>query len=162
MRLCFQSLALTAIVSLAQPALGQDLHQQWAYCNNSDGRFPVDVVIRGCTAIIESAGAQQRSLTIAYTSRGNAYLRAGVSDKAISDFNRAIEINARITVAKHQIADDARPGADEAMIDLKRSILLNPQQIASYYLKRSRELERSGPTQRQAERADAKESRARH
>ena len=161
MRRRLQSLALTAILSLAQAAFAQDLDRQWAYCNNSDGRFPVDVVIRGCTAIIESEGAHRRSLTIAYTSRGNAYLRAGISNKAVSDFNRAIEINAKINDGKRVVDDLVRLGADEAMIDLKRSIQLDPKQIASYYLKRSRELAPTGESQGEVEKAEPKQSRAR-
>lgn len=141
MRRFGENAALCATLLLAQPAFPQHLDEHWAYCNDQDRRFPVDVVIRGCTAIIESAATNRRSLTFAYTSRGNAYLRAGATGSAMSDFQRAIEINTQLAGVGSRASDKGQiAGADPPMFDLKRLTQLNRKQIAAYYLKRGRKL----------------------
>lgn len=151
------SIGVAASFFLWAPAQGRSLEQQWAYCSNPDGRFPVDAVIRGCTLVIESAGATPRDLAIAYTSRGNAYLRIGAMDRAIPDFNRAIEINGQPGRSSPATPRRSIATAGDADFNVPR-IRLNRDRIASYYRRRGKELGDTAEAQQDIAKAEELDS----
>ena len=87
-------------LAFAQPGFGP-ADPVWQCSYNSDH----DVRIAACTVVIEQkpAGAQPlydpMIMANFITTRGSAYLRKGEFELALSDFNRAIEINPRLSRA---------------------------------------------------------------
>ncbi|HZS63500.1 MAG TPA: hypothetical protein VFA53_03240, partial [Xanthobacteraceae bacterium] len=63
-------LALTAVVPLS-PAAAQS-QQQLNWCEGKDGA-PPDLIIGGCTAVIQSGKITGKNLAAAFNNRGNAY-----------------------------------------------------------------------------------------
>jgi tetratricopeptide (TPR) repeat protein len=59
-------------------------------CTRTDD---VDRAIRACTNIIAVGGQSRDNLAIAYRNRGIAYEKASDYDRAIADYNKAIELN---------------------------------------------------------------------
>jgi hypothetical protein len=60
---------------------------------NKGNTFSFDVTIGGCTAVIQSGKETRSALAMAYNNRGVAYRAKGEGDRAIADFNKAIELN---------------------------------------------------------------------
>ena len=60
----------------------------WANCLSSDS----DIVIKGCTAIIDAHGDPPAELAAAFNNRGKAYAGRHEYERAIQDFNAAIRI----------------------------------------------------------------------
>jgi lipoprotein NlpI len=80
------------------PAVAQS-DQSFAACNNNDEAFSDDVVIKGCTALIQSGALTQHHLVIALVNRGLAYYGKGDDDRAIADYNEAIRLRPNFAVA---------------------------------------------------------------
>ena len=66
--------------------------QDWNECSGS-GVEP-DQAIKSCTEFLRSASTTDKSLAIAFTNRGRAYLKKGDYDHAITDFSEAIRLDA--------------------------------------------------------------------
>lgn len=81
------------LACLAWPAPGQGSAQQRAYCMNHDEAHGLALIIRSCTAIIQSGNLSQRGLAIAFTIRGVAYARQRNYDRATADYDQAIRID---------------------------------------------------------------------
>jgi tetratricopeptide (TPR) repeat protein len=60
-------------------------------CNGTD-RTAFEPQIRGCTALILSDGETPRIRSVAFNNRGNAHVAEGAYDRAIEDYDQAIEI----------------------------------------------------------------------
>ena len=81
----------------AQAQQPQDLGAAWAWCGASEAAgVPPDLRISGCTTVIELGKTPSRSLSRAYTNRGNAYRAQGQPDHAIEDYNQALTFVAYI------------------------------------------------------------------
>lgn len=69
--------------------------------------------LNACTAVIQSPGSSTTDKAIAYRNRGEARLKAGASDQAISDFTSALRLN----------QDDARSSAGRARAHVTKNEL---------------------------------------
>jgi tetratricopeptide (TPR) repeat protein len=70
-----------------------------------------------------------------YSNRGTAHFKKGEYDQAISDFNRALEINPRFADAYYNrgYAYGSKGQYDEAIADYSRVIELSPRFADAYY-----------------------------
>ena len=59
----------------------------------------VDRAIRACTNIIAMGGQSRDNLAIAYRNRGIAYEKTSDYDRAIADYNKAIELKPQFAEA---------------------------------------------------------------
>src|SRR5918995_3175925 len=66
--------------------------QQLAACEGK-GNPPLDTVIGGCTALIQSGSYAGRDLATVYVIRATAHQRKGDLDRAIEDYERAIKLD---------------------------------------------------------------------
>jgi tetratricopeptide (TPR) repeat protein len=66
----------------------QSSADNWARCEGSDP----DVSIAACTALIESSKDDAENQAVAFNSRGIAYAMKDQQDRAIEDFNQAIQL----------------------------------------------------------------------
>jgi tetratricopeptide (TPR) repeat protein len=144
MRMAFALAAFCGMLLLSRPAIARTADQQWTYCSNQRGQFPEDAVIAGCTAIIQSGHADTRDLVISYTRRGNAYLRTGATERAITDYQRAIQLKPQAALSNGERRSSAAERMDiAASTDFENPIQLKRDQLASYYYNRGKKL---GPT----------------
>src|SRR5262245_34467743 len=81
---------VVAVTAWSAPTLAQTQQQRdWCY---KDGATD-DQTIEGCSAVLESPQTSTKSRAIAYYNRGLAYANKKDQDRAISNFDKAIETN---------------------------------------------------------------------
>jgi tetratricopeptide (TPR) repeat protein len=132
------STAAAATLSVMVPATAQaQTEQQWDSCYGIGVPVtaqPPQILIAGCTAVIQSGIHGGRNLVSAFTNRGLGFRRTLKYDDAFSDFDQAIRLDADYLPAYYQrgslfweTADFERARQDLDQIDrLKR-----PQAVLS-------------------------------
>jgi len=95
--------------------------------------FP-DRSIPACTEIITKGHETRRSLAILYDNRGNAYEQKNDHDKAIADYNKAIELDPKYAKAYNDRGNAyvQKGGHDKAIADYSKAIELNPKDDDAY------------------------------
>jgi tetratricopeptide (TPR) repeat protein len=88
-----------------------------------------DPMIEGCTAVIQS---ERRAW--AFNNRGVAYLGKGNRDRAIADFNQAIQLEPKYVLAytNRGIAHKSRGDFDRAIADFTEAITLDSTAALAY------------------------------
>jgi tetratricopeptide (TPR) repeat protein len=104
-------------------------------CENKDKSFSVDQQINGCTALIQRGAQQKIGLAPAYYNRGNAYFAKGYYEQAISDYDKAIELepNNAIVYFSRGKAYAYNNKFDEAISDYNKAIEINPKFAMAYF-----------------------------
>jgi tetratricopeptide (TPR) repeat protein len=92
-----------------------------------------DLSIRGCSLIID--GFAKGDKKIAYLERGNAYLGKSEYERAIADYDRAIELDPKYAMAYHNrgLSHYNRRDYDQAIADYSHAIQLNPKYAVAYH-----------------------------
>jgi tetratricopeptide (TPR) repeat protein len=85
------SAILTISVLLNAGVLAQS-PKDWSQCIGREGPI-IDVVIEGCTAVIQAGQDPPKKLATAFDNRGVAYRRKGEYDRALRDYEQAIRLN---------------------------------------------------------------------
>ena len=93
---------------IATPAVATD-QNDYKHCQGTDTNGSNDMVIRGCTALIESGDWVGKDLASIYVDRANAYFNKGDYDRAIHDFSKALKIR----------PDDKTAMADRGLAKIK-------------------------------------------
>jgi tetratricopeptide (TPR) repeat protein len=112
---------------------GAQSAKQIGWCNGDDHATP-ELMISGCTALIQSKKYSGRNLAMAYTNRGSAYDDERDEDQAIADHNQAIRIDPKLDLAFNNRANayGRRGDIDRAIADYGQAIRLNPKFSAAY------------------------------
>ena len=84
--------AILAISMLFNAASLAQSPMEWIQCLGLTGPI-VDSVIDGCTAIIQLGQEPREKLATAFDNRGVAYRRKGEYDRALQDYEQAIQLN---------------------------------------------------------------------
>src|SRR5262249_5280132 len=92
-------LLLLAIAASAAMAQGPAPDAQLKACAGGDA---FDEMIAACTAAIDSGKLGAPALALAHANRGQCYLEMHENERAILDFNRAIELDANAIGAYFQ------------------------------------------------------------
>lgn len=137
MRQWIIGLAALLFIASALPAWAQSRDQQWGYCVNQNGQHSLDLMINGCTAIIESGQETDANLAIAFYNRGNAHDDMKDYGRAIADYGQAIRLNLQSSEVffNRGVAYKHNQELTLAIADYDEAIRLNPQD-ASIYLNR--------------------------
>src|SRR5262249_19351842 len=107
-------------------AANSQTQQQVDWCNNKGRAFAPDLVISGCTAVIQS-DKELKDLAIAYINRGDASEHKGDHDRAIADYNEAIWLSPFPRAFSNRgIVYFNRKDYDRAIADFTEAIRLNP------------------------------------
>lgn len=116
----FMVATIAVVLGIAAPATAGDI----ADCNQS---ADPDIQIRGCTGFIES-GAKGNNLAIAHANRGIAFDALNEIDRAIADFDAAIQVNPKYSIAYYNrgIAHSELGDLDRAIADFDKAIELDP------------------------------------
>src|SRR5260370_8214037 len=84
-----------AAVLLTGAALAQGRDENEARCKGVDP----NLIIGGCTALIQSNREATENLAVVFTNRGGAYVLKGQYDRAIQDYDQAIKLNPKFANA---------------------------------------------------------------
>jgi len=109
----------------ASPALGQWSDVAEA-CYQSEGEPSNAVAV--CTAAIEAGDLDQESLALTYSNRGNSYYDLGDYDRAVADYNIALDLlpGDPVTLSNRGAAFLELAQNDRALEDLNEAIRLYP------------------------------------
>ncbi len=94
----------------------------------------LDLMIRGCSVVIQSNKETPENLAIAFYNRSVAYADQGQSDRAIEDYTQAIQINPDYSTAftNRGNAYAAKGQYDRAIEDYDEAIRLNPNYAKAF------------------------------
>lgn len=106
----------------------------WQRCVNSEKAYSPEIAIGACTALIDSGRETAQNRAAAYSNRGVARAAKKDHDRAIADYNKAIEIDPR-----HPNAYNNRGNAyadkhdyDRAFADYTKQIEIDPRHAHAY------------------------------
>jgi len=121
----YSSLLLCAAL-LATPARADD----WDDCRSTNP----DKQMAGCTAVIEKRERPAPDLALAHRMRGSGYARRDMLDRALGDFDRAVEL---VPASAAPLIDRAavlrRLGQlDRALADAERAVELDPKNVGGF------------------------------
>jgi tetratricopeptide (TPR) repeat protein len=108
----------------ASPALASD----WEACAKGSG----DDAVAACTRAIDSGGYDGRARALLHTNRGVEWKAKGELDRAIEDFDAAIEHDSNQAAAFNNrgIAHAAKRDYDRAIADYDEAIRINEKYAA--------------------------------
>lgn len=84
--------AVAAALFVSTSAASAQSRQQWDWCNGKDDASP-DLVISGCTAVIQSGAEKAKGLAFAFYRRGTAFRMRNEFDRAIADYDQSIKLD---------------------------------------------------------------------
>ena len=118
---------LFILLLLALPAAADN----WSDCLS----FHTDLSIKGCTTIIKVKGESKHGLAVAYFNRGDAYSYKGDLDRAIADYDQAINLEPTyaLVYSKRGNAYSYKGDLDRAIADYDKAISLDPKLGDAYY-----------------------------
>ena len=123
----------TASISPPVPAAAQTSAQAWDWCAAKDGAS-AELQINGCTAVINSRRETQEDLAVAFGNRGNGYQTKGDYNRAIAEYDAAIQLNPNdpIVFSNRGIAYGTEGVIDHAIADFNEAIRLDPNFAEAY------------------------------
>jgi tetratricopeptide (TPR) repeat protein len=127
--------ALFASTTLLTPAaMAQVVSKEWGQCSGGEGRDP-DLIIAGCTAVIEAHTDTPRRLAIALNNRGVAFKAKGDFDHALQDYDISIQLDPYAANHYNNRGVIYRIKGDlvRAVEEYGKAIVLKPDYIAAYY-----------------------------
>jgi tetratricopeptide (TPR) repeat protein len=129
LRQCLVAIALVT----ALPAAAQVLTPEHHACANSSGDVDAAAQEKACSAVIQRGGDKD-NLAIAYSNRGNSYLRREVYDKAIQDYGQAIRLDPKFASAyRNRGAAYFNLGQyDKALPDYDAAIAIEPNEAGGF------------------------------
>jgi tetratricopeptide (TPR) repeat protein len=109
----------------AQAQLSQD--REW--CSEKSGTFSVEMLIAGCTGVIQSGEKDAANLARAFNNRGAANNEKGQYDTAIEDLSQAIRLDPKYAHAFYNRGNayDHKGQLDRAIEDYTQAIRLDPK-----------------------------------
>ena len=123
-----RSLALAAALAIIGPAAAATTEPE---CT---GGGDPEITIKACTRLIEFAGLERRDLAQAYFTRGTYWAHLANHDRAIVDFNTALELDPNLTAAwfNRALAHSERGDHGRAAADYDAVLRLSPREIRAY------------------------------
>ena len=114
-------------------SLHAQTQQQVDACEGK-GSPPLDAVIGGCTALIQSGTYAGRDLATVFIIRAAAHQRKGELDRAIQDYDQATKLDPDSAIAYYNrgVAHGAKRDWDRAIQDYDQAIRHNPNDAAAF------------------------------
>lgn len=121
----FSATALVVLL-LSAPVEAQTRDQNWAWCEAGDPARG----IQACSDLIESGRETITNLAVAHSNRGISYSDKGEFDRAIADYERALELNPNLASAMNSLAWDLATMPSASRRDGARAVELAEQALA--------------------------------
>jgi tetratricopeptide (TPR) repeat protein len=124
--------ASTTLLALA--AMAQVVSKEWGQCSGGESKNP-DLIIAGCTAVIQRHTDPPRRLAIALNNRGVAFKAKGDLDHALQDYDISIQLDPYAANHYNNRGVIYRIKGDlvRAVEEYGKAIVLKPDFIAAYY-----------------------------
>ena len=122
------------VVCLAPAGMTQVISKEWGQCSGGEGGNP-DVIIAGCTAVIQAHNDPPRRLAIALNNRGVAFKAKGDFDHALQDYDLSLQFDPYAANHYNNRGVIYRIKGDlaRAVQEYGKAIALKPDYIAAYY-----------------------------
>ena len=125
---------LAATAFLAPTTMAQVISKEWGQCSGGEGGNP-DVIIAGCTVVIEAHNDPPRRLAIALNNRGVAFKAKGDFAHALQDYDLSLQLDPY--AANHYnnrgVIYRIKGDLTRAIQEYGKAIALKPDYIAAYY-----------------------------
>ncbi|MGZ3359550.1 MAG: tetratricopeptide repeat protein, partial [Xanthobacteraceae bacterium] len=110
------------------------ISKEWSQCVGREG-VVTDVIISGCSAVIQAAQDTPARLATAFNNRGVAYKYKGEYERALDDYDHAILLNPDFANAYNNrgVIHRIKGEYDLAIRDYNQSISLDRTIPATYY-----------------------------
>ena len=129
---CFGLLA--ALVGGVFPAQAADApgSQEWRVCTG-DGSTS-EAVIKNCSVVIQAGREPKARLAVAHYHRATAYRMEGRTDRAIQDYDQAIELDPKYAIAFNDrgTAYSQKAQPNRAIQNFDQAIRLDPQMASAF------------------------------
>jgi len=108
--------------------------KEWSQCSGGEGPI-VDVVISGCSAVIQAGQDNPKRLATAFNNRGVAHKFKGEYDRALEDYDQAILLNPSFASAYNNrgVIYRLKGEYDRAITDYDQAIWLDSNIPATFY-----------------------------
>ena len=83
---------LATVAVMSRSVVVAQTSKEWRQCSGAEGAI-ADVIIGGCSAMIQAGQGSPKQLATAFNNRGVAYKSKGEFDRALEDYNQAIILN---------------------------------------------------------------------
>ena len=129
-----RSVLVIAALSICATGATQAMENNENTMRCKQGTSP-DLIINGCTAVIQSGRETTRNLANAFIDRGAAYEDKGDDDRAMQDFDAAIRLDPNLALAYSNRGTFYRNRGDNdrAVQDYDQAIRLNPDYSWPYF-----------------------------
>jgi len=129
--LCFGNTRFYYRTSVSNPST---FSQQLDWCSGK-GNVSAKQIISGCTALISSGRGNNKGLSEAAYNRGNAHASIGELDRAIADYDQAIQLNPTMATAfdNRGRAYSVKNQFERAVADYDEAIRLNPNSAVALH-----------------------------
>jgi tetratricopeptide (TPR) repeat protein len=126
------SIQVSLVLVLLKAAVSAQAPRGWNRCV---GHESPDLVIEGCTKIIDDQQQAPAILALAYNNRGVAYKVKGEYDLALRDYDQAIQLdpNSASHYNNRGIIYRLKHDYDRAIADYDEAIWLKTNYVAAYY-----------------------------
>jgi tetratricopeptide (TPR) repeat protein len=127
-------------VPIENPLVRAQSQQQIERCE--DKNATADQIVESCTAAIQLGRKSNSDLAIAYTHRGNGFLKNKDMSRATADYTEALRLNPKSGVAAFSLCAMAYNNGDTqaATAACKRAIAIDPKKADAYFILGSLEL----------------------
>ena len=83
---------LATVAVMSRSVVVAQTSKEWRQCSGAEGAI-ADVIISGCSTVIQAGQGSPRQLATALNNRGVVYKFKGEYDRALEDYNQAILLN---------------------------------------------------------------------
>jgi tetratricopeptide (TPR) repeat protein len=128
-------IGVLALAALAAPAHAQVNDQQWAACDNGEGKLSTGQALQGCADLIATGKLSGEDLANAYALSGDWLSDKGDYARAIASYGAAIREAPQYSGAYNNrgLAYMAAGDAKNALADYTQAIRLGPKTSSRYY-----------------------------
>jgi tetratricopeptide (TPR) repeat protein len=125
----FAGCILLAIATVPQAQAQGLTEQQTQWCENKGNQYSADLMVGGCTAVIQSGRWTGRDLAWAFYNRGNANAQANNHERAIADYNEAIRLKPdhAHAHANRALTYEKQGNREQAIADFRKAYALGDQ-----------------------------------
>jgi tetratricopeptide (TPR) repeat protein len=127
---CFWKFCIIAAMVLSSALFGHAAADDLTTCKNGSG----DEALAACTRALQASRLDRTERVRVYNARGVLWKRKGDYDRAIADYNAAIELDPEYHYAYYNrgISYFERRDIDRAIADFTRVIRINPKYAQAY------------------------------
>src|SRR6516165_9120757 len=137
MRLRSVFVAVTAWAAVAVMPINMvvaQMSKEWSQCSGAEGAI-ADVIISGCSTVIQAGQGSPKQLATAFNNRGVVYRLKGDYDRALRDYDEAIWLDRSIPAFFYNraIAYTEKQDYDRAIADFEMVLRFNAKNALALY-----------------------------